>query len=1033
MTSTTVAQHTSQPLNFGPEWLRALSTPDSATSVPTSGGSTTGNIFKFSATKYRYSKDEILALRANMAECLTEATQNEILANLKDVESVFRPDIMEPLALTAPTAEETIKMNALSSYISGRTPGGAGRAGNSSQQSQQDARNNRGGSSLSNGRGGSRGRGGRDNTYGSNRGNSNNNNSDDNGENGNTNEETSTSSWSRTNYNSRGGSFGNRVRSYDDRDQSHTFRRGSTNGSRQSSDGWRRSRGDDDDNNEQSEDSPTTTNGSTSWTSRGGQARRGGGSTSSMEQRTKFSEKWSLNDDRPGPSSSYESNQQRGGGGGGGWRTNSSTSERDFNSHRPPMKRDRMPEWMDDNNDDDEDNHISNATFEQDGTFTRSSAARQNSSNEQLKIEPQTTSSESTVPTNNTVSIRKEEEIKPEKSTSQSDIAPVNVPTAPEPIVSKPTPPVQQQSIPTWDDDFDHSDLATTVVEATLAEDHDYSPPVSAHAKSRLISMEPTASIIPQQRAPVIIDDKQWFYKDPQNTVQGPFSSADMERWYAAGYFTTLLPVKRLGETQFSTIQQLTNELGRLPFRTDAPSLPTTPVQKQQQSMMSDSQKFNPMAYSTSSSSSNNAFLEDYLMQQQSRQNAQQSLLFNRQTSMPLPANERKPMSSPSSISSQLQTYFNSQQQQQQQQQQQAQQQSSSLFSNLASDPAILYQQQLQRSMSTTTNSQQSNSTLFDDMQRSFRQPSSSASATSNSTFFPSNLSASQQSSNDLMARLTQAMQSRDKQQQQQDKLEEQRRRDLEFERMKIYKQVRLQREEEERRKIQEVNANRQINFDQLTKSMENKNQSVLDFEQMLAHQQSLQYQKEQRAKIEAQQAENIRRYQQFYQEQGPPPPPPQQQQQQQQPMYKVTETTSWSRNPSQNNDSTQLLNFAEIQKQEQEQERRSRDAAAFTQQYPKSRSITNQQQSTPWNGTNSMSNPSLQDIQRQQTQNDLRQQQSHHITSGHSSSSTPVWSGNFPQTTVSQQSSAFLWDNQHSSTSSNKSNNKSSYVSTIL
>ncbi len=43
-------------------------------------------------------------------------------------------------------------MNALSSYISGRTPGGAGRAGNNSQQSQQDSRNNRGGSSIPNGR-----------------------------------------------------------------------------------------------------------------------------------------------------------------------------------------------------------------------------------------------------------------------------------------------------------------------------------------------------------------------------------------------------------------------------------------------------------------------------------------------------------------------------------------------------------------------------------------------------------------------------------------------------------------------------------------------------------------------------------------------------------------------------------------------------------------------------------------------------------------------------------------------------------------
>lgn len=51
-------------------------------------------------------------------------------------------------------------MSSLSSYISGRTPGG-GRGGNNSQQSQQqhELRNSRGGGSMSNGRIGSRGRG----------------------------------------------------------------------------------------------------------------------------------------------------------------------------------------------------------------------------------------------------------------------------------------------------------------------------------------------------------------------------------------------------------------------------------------------------------------------------------------------------------------------------------------------------------------------------------------------------------------------------------------------------------------------------------------------------------------------------------------------------------------------------------------------------------------------------------------------------------------------------------------------------------
>lgn len=140
-------------------------------------------------------------------------------------------------------------------------------------------------------------------------------------------------------------------------------------------------------------------------------------------------------------------------------------------------------------------------------------------------------------------------------------------------------------------------------------------------------STSSTEPIIPQSRVqpPVLIDDKQWFYKDPQNTVQGPFSSADMERWFAAGYFTIFLPVKRMGETQFSSIEQLTKELGRLPFRTDVPSSPLPP----QQPIVSEPQKFNPMTYAATSTA-NNTFVDDYLMQQQSRQNVPPSMLFNR-------------------------------------------------------------------------------------------------------------------------------------------------------------------------------------------------------------------------------------------------------------------------------------------------------------------------------------------------------------------------------------------------------------------
>jgi hypothetical protein len=50
--------------------------------------------------------------------------------------------------------------------------------------------------------------------------------------------------------------------------------------------------------------------------------------------------------------------------------------------------------------------------------------------------------------------------------------------------------------------------------------------------------------------------------------------------------------------------------------------------------------------------------------------------------------------------------------------------------------------------------------------------------------------------------------------------------------------------------------------------------------------------------------------------------------------MYKLPDTVNWNRHSSQNNDLKQTLNYADIQKQEQEQERRSREAPAFVHQY---------------------------------------------------------------------------------------------------
>ncbi|CAM4806474.1 unnamed protein product [Rotaria magnacalcarata] len=963
MSSTTVAQ---QPLNFGPEWLRALSTPESTTSIPSTSGSGGGggSVFKFSATKYRYSKDEILALRANVTKRLSEDVRNEIMENLKDIESVFRPNIIEPLSLTTPTAEESAKMNSLSSYISGRTSGGGGggRGGNNSQQSQQqhDPRSSRGGL-VSNGRGG------RDHAFGPTRGN---NNAEDSGDTGGGDDASGpSSSWSRGGYHSRGGgAFGNRVRSYDDREQPQSFRRG---GTRQTSDAWRRSRGDEDENHDQNEDPSTSANGSaSSWTYRGGQTRRGGSATgtgggggsgggASMENRTKSNDKWSHTDDRSGSSNSYESNQSR------GWRSNAAMSDRDLNSRRPQPKRERIPEWMNDN---DNDNQLNSSPFEQDAPFPTASSKRQsNENNEQSKS--QTHSSIDDTSTNANVHVTKHKDDNA-STLPKTDTNVMNVPKKIEIPEPKPIPPVQQP-LASWEDEFEPSDVATIVVEATLAEDHDYSVPASSQKSPHPISIESiqpsVTSVMPQQRvqpSSVLIDDKQWFYKDPQNTVQGPFSSADMERWFAAGYFTGSLPVKRFGEAQFSSIQQLTQELGRIPFRSDGPSIP--PVV--QQPIVSESQKFNSMIFGASSTA-NNTYLDDYLLQQQPRQNIQQSL-FNRQTSMPLPIVDPKPVTSPTMINPQLQAYFASQQQ--------SQSQSSLFSSNLVNDPAIVYPQQPQLQRSTSATNQQQ--PLFDELhQHSFRQtPSqSNTSGSSTTSFFGATLSMSQsQKPDDIMTRLAQAMQSHG--QQQQEKVEEQRRldqqrREIDLERLKLAQQaeqLRLQREDEERRQFEQkqkfeeelrkkneasVNSKNMI-FDQMkemAKTMDQKKQQQqqqpfksqlqpkVELDPFLAFQQSLQYQKDQQAKIEAQKAENVRRFQQQQQlrEHAQQQQQLREHAQQQQQSFKLPETANWARQLS-HSDQIQKLNFAEIQKQEQEEERRARDAALAAQQLAKTDNV---------------------------------------------------------------------------------------------
>ncbi|XP_061664928.1 GRB10-interacting GYF protein 1 isoform X2 [Syngnathoides biaculeatus] len=58
----------------------------------------------------------------------------------------------------------------------------------------------------------------------------------------------------------------------------------------------------------------------------------------------------------------------------------------------------------------------------------------------------------------------------------------------------------------------------------------------------------------------------KWFYKDPQGEIQGPFTTVEMCEWFQAGYFTMTLLVKRGCDEGFQPLGEVIKMWGRVPF-----------------------------------------------------------------------------------------------------------------------------------------------------------------------------------------------------------------------------------------------------------------------------------------------------------------------------------------------------------------------------------------------------------------------------------------------------------------------------------
>jgi len=72
-----------------------------------------------------------------------------------------------------------------------------------------------------------------------------------------------------------------------------------------------------------------------------------------------------------------------------------------------------------------------------------------------------------------------------------------------------------------------------------------------------------------------------WSYLDPQGQVQGPFQPEEMLEWFTAGYFPADLMVRRSCDQRFTSLTELRQLYGRVPF-TPGPAPPPLPDTQQQ-------------------------------------------------------------------------------------------------------------------------------------------------------------------------------------------------------------------------------------------------------------------------------------------------------------------------------------------------------------------------------------------------------------------------------------------------------------------
>ncbi|XP_030648500.1 GRB10-interacting GYF protein 1 isoform X2 [Chanos chanos] len=87
-------------------------------------------------------------------------------------------------------------------------------------------------------------------------------------------------------------------------------------------------------------------------------------------------------------------------------------------------------------------------------------------------------------------------------------------------------------------------------------------PTAHAHTHPPTHTLSHSASALPLSHESAM----KWFYKDPQGEIQGPFTTVEMCEWFQAGYFTMSLLVKRGCDEGFQPLGDVIKMWGRVPF-----------------------------------------------------------------------------------------------------------------------------------------------------------------------------------------------------------------------------------------------------------------------------------------------------------------------------------------------------------------------------------------------------------------------------------------------------------------------------------